>query len=498
MNIKKSSGILMPITSLPSKYGIGCFSHEAYEFTDKLKKAGQSVWQILPIGPTGFGDSPYQSFSTFAGNPYMISLEDLISEGVLSRAECESEAFRDGSIDYGHLYRTRYTLLKKAYERSNIESNQNYLDFTAENAWWLEDYAAFFAIKNKYCGKPWYEWDIGIRMKEKSIEDKYRKELSGDIDFCKYIQYKFFEQWYKLKKYANEKGIKIVGDLPIYVSYDSADVWANPQLFMLDGDTPVNVAGCPPDGFAPEGQLWGNPVYDWEYHDKTDYEWWISRIEYSFRLYDILRIDHFRGFDEYYSIPYGSKNAVNGKWEKGPGMKLFNQMKQTIGSRDIIAEDLGYVTDSVRRLVKDTGFMNMKVLEFAFDSRDTGSANDYLPHNYGNNCAAYTGTHDNQTLASWINDISAEELKLVRGYLCDEYTPQKELNLPLISLLMRSNAALCIIPIQDYLGLDDKSRINTPSTLGINWKWRLKPGELTDDIITLIGNISRRYGRFNA
>ncbi len=496
----REAGILLPVSSLSSKYGIGCFSKEAYDFIDWLKDAGQSIWQILPLGPTGYGDSPYQSFSTFAGNPYFISLETLINEGVLTKEECDSTDFGnvDNDINYEKLYFQRYKLLRKAYERSNITKDSNYNDFIKENSWWLSDYALFMAVKEHFGGALWTQWPEDIRLRYSFAIDYYNKELYYDIEFQKYMQYKFYTQWINLKKYANSKGIKIVGDIPIYVSMDSADAWAQPELFQLnENNLPIAVAGCPPDGFSANGQLWGNPLYNWDYHRKTNYHWWITRLWYCFKLYDIVRIDHFRGFDEYFSIPYGDKNAFNGHWEKGPGIELFRAVENALGKKEVIAEDLGYMTDSVRSLVKESGFPNMKVLEFAFDSRDTGCRNDYLPHNYNENCVAYTGTHDNQTIISWFDSITKEEQNMAREYLCDTATDKKYLNLSFISLIMRSSALKCIIPIQDYMGLDDKSRINKPSTVGTNWRWRLNKNELNKDLSKLISEITLRYGRMN-
>ena len=451
--MNRSAGILLPLSSLPSRYGIGCFSKSAYEFVDWLKGAGQSYWQILPLGPTSYGDSPYQSFSTFAGNPYFISLEALIEEGVLTKEECDA-------VDFGKNER-------------NI-------------------------VKDRFDGVEWTKWAEDIRLRWGNAMDYYRRELYFDIEFQQYLQYQFYLQWNQLKTYANEQGIQLVGDIPIYVSMDSADAWAHSELFQLDADNlPLAVAGCPPDGFSADGQLWGNPLYRWDYHRETGYQWWISRLAHCFRLYDVVRIDHFRGFDEYYSIPYGETSAVNGHWEKGPGIDLFRKVEQALGWKQVIAEDLGYVTDSVRRLVQESGFPGMKVLEFAFDSRDSGCANDYLPHNYTENSVAYTGTHDNETLAGWWKSITPEEQKMVREYLCDQYTPQSKLGKSLISLILRSRSVLCVIPMQDYMGLDNRSRINKPSTVGTNWKWRLAKSDLTEDLKQEIHGMTLRYGRMN-
>ena len=498
--MRRESGILLPITSLPSPYGIGCFSREAYEFIDYLKKAGQSYWQILPLGPTSYGDSPYQSFSTFAGNPYFISLEDLIEEGVLTREECAQAdpEVQEDSIDYAKLYEERYPLLRLAYERSDISKNADFVRFCQENDWWLSDYALFMAVKARFGGKAWTKWAQDIRLRWGNALDYYRRELYFDIEFHKYLQFTFFKQWSRLKAYANRQGIRIIGDIPIYVAMDSADAWANPSLFQLDeNNRPLAVAGCPPDGFSATGQLWGNPLYNWEYHRNTGYSWWISRLAHCYRLYDVVRIDHFRGFDEYFSIPADADDATQGLWEKGPGIQLFQAVRHALGEKEIIAEDLGYVTDSVRQLVKESGYPGMKVLEFAFDSRDSGCASDYLPHNYPENSVVYTGTHDNETIAGWYQSIRPEERLLARDYLCDHYTPVGKLHLSFISLAMRSSARMCVIPIQDYLGLDNTARINTPSTVGTNWKWRLTKEQLSPELRELIGKITLRYGRWN-
>ncbi len=496
--MKRTTGILLSVSSLPSKYGIGCFSKSAYHFVDWLRDAGQTYWQILPLCPTSYGDSPYQSFSTFAGNPYFISLEKLIQEGVLLEAECSSVDFGEdpGRVDYTKLYHHRLPLLHKAYERSDINRQADYRAFEETNRWWLSDYALFMAVKDSLDGKPWTEWPEDIRLRRQEALDRCRRELYFDIEFHQYLQFKFFQQWKALKSYANRQGIQIIGDIPIYVAMDSADTWANPDLFQLNRENrPVAVAGCPPDGFSAAGQLWGNPLYRWEYHQKTCYAWWMSRLRCCFEMYDVTRIDHFRGFDEYYAIPYGESTAVHGHWEKGVGIDLFRQAERTLGWHEVIAEDLGYVTDSVRQLVQDSGFPGMKVLEFAFDARDTGSASDYLPHNYPENCVAYTGTHDNETLTGWLDSITPKERQAVRDYLCDAFTPQEKLCSPLIALIMRSRAKTCIIPMQDYLGLDNRARINTPSTVGTNWQWRLKKSDLTPQLQQHIRQTAMRYGR---
>lgn len=498
--MKRESGILLSIASLPSRYGIGCFSREAYEFVDQLKEAGQSYWQILPLCPTSYGDSPYQSFSTFAGNPYFISLEALIEEGVLTKEECDAADFgkKADSVDYAKLYLARFALLRKAYERSDISSNPDFVEFQQKNHWWLRDYAIFMAVKDLFDGKEWTLWPEDIRLRWQNALEYYQQTLYFDIEFQEYLQFLFLRQWTDLKAYANSQGIRIVGDIPIYVAMDSADTWSHPELFQLDeNNRPTAVAGCPPDGFSATGQLWGNPLYRWEYHKSTGYQWWITRLWYCYQLYDVVRIDHFRGFDEYYSIPAGAGDATVGNWEPGPGIDLFCTIQGALGEKEIIAEDLGYVTDSVRRLVQESGYPGMKVLEFAFDSRDSGCASDYLPHNYTENCVAYTGTHDNETIRGWFRSITAAEQKLARDYLCDQHTPENRLHLSFISLIMRSQARICIIPLQDYLGLDNAARTNTPSTVGTNWKWRLTKGQFSANARKTIADITLRYGRWN-
>ena len=342
----RKSGILLAISSIPSKYGIGTFSKEAYEFVDFLEKAGQSLWQILPLGPTGYGDSPYQSFSTFAGNPYYIDMEEFIEKGYLTKEECEESDFGEGAyVDYEKIFYNKFKLLKKAFLNSNIEEDASYQQFVKENKNWLADYALYMAIKDSLNGISWIEWDKDIKLRKEEAMAKYRSELSEEIAFYQFQQYYFAKQWKALKKYANDKGIEIVGDIPIYVALDSADTWANPQLFQVDEECiPLAVAGCPPDAFSATGQLWGNPLYDWEYMKKTDYAWWVERIRYCYELYDIVRIDHFRGFDEYYSIPYGDETAEFGHWEQGPGYELFQVIKKNLGKIKVIAEDLGFQT----------------------------------------------------------------------------------------------------------------------------------------------------------
>ena len=487
----RRSGILLPISSLWSKYGIGAFSKEAYQFIDFLKDSGQKLWQILPLGPTGYGDSPYQSFSTFAGNPYFIDLEELVSQGLLTEEECIKSEGKPGKVNYAHIYKERLPLLKLAYQRSDIKNLEEYKTFAEENSFWLEDYALYMAIKTYFKGESWIGWEEQIKLHQKIEVEKYREQLVEEIDSYKFQQYYFHKQWKSLKEYANRNGIKIIGDLPIYVSLDSADAWANPELFLLDEENiPKAVSGCPPDAFSPTGQLWGNPLYNWKYHKETDYSWWTQRMKKSFELYDIVRIDHFRGFDEYYSIPYGSTDAITGRWEKGPGMDIFYHLKKALGEQEIIAEDLGFLTDSVIQLVEDSGYPGMKVLQFAFDSREES---DYYPHNYKANSVVYTGTHDNDTTFHWFEELEEKDKILARKYL--NLKEDSQICDHMIHTAFSSVADTCIIPMQDYLELGSEGRINRPSTLGDNWTWRLLGGECTKELSERILELTTIYQR---
>lgn len=499
----RKSGVLLPISSLPSNYGIGGFSKEAYDFVDFLKEAGQKIWQILPLGPTGYGDSPYQAFSTFAGNPYYIDLETLVEEGLLTKEECDTPDVGGSAeyVDYEKIYLTRLPLLKKAYERAFAEKqygeNESYLEFKKKNAFWLEDYALYMAVKDARGGMSFTLWEEDVRLRREPALEKCRQEYAKEIEFYMFLQFLFAEQWKKLKAYANEQGIEIVGDIPIYVSADSADVWANPRLFQLDEDgIPLAVAGCPPDAFSATGQLWGNPLYDWDYHKETGYEWWMQRISYCYQLYDILRIDHFRGFDEYWSIPYGDPTAENGKWVKGPGYDIFDTMKRKLGDRAVIAEDLGFLTNTVLELVERTGYPGMKVLQFAFDSREDS---DYLPHNYTKNSVVYTGTHDNDTTLNWYEQRGEEDREMTNEYLdVAKEEAQKNPSLivwKMIRAALGSVSDTAIIPMQDYLVKGGEARINMPSTLGNNWKWRMTKEACTTQLAEKMKELSVLYGR---
>lgn len=488
----RSNGILMPISSLPSPYGIGTFGRSAYEFVDFLHKAGQTYWQLLPICPTSYGDSPYQSFSAFAGNPYFIDLNFLVIDGFLYQNEIDGLNFGDNPerIDYGALYNKRFDILRLAASRLS-DKNEDFLYFKACNISWLEDYALFMAIKDKNGGISFSEWRDAERLRDTQTMETLRSELKDDIHFWCAVQYLFYFQWNNLKRYANENNIKIIGDMPIYVSADSADIWAHPEMFEVDENGNMsNVAGCPPDAFSSTGQLWGNPLYDWDFHRESGYEWWIGRLRHATAIYDIVRIDHFRGFAGFYSIPSDSETAVNGEWRKGPGISLIDAVKKAIPEAKIIAEDLGFLTPDVYDLLNDSGFPGMKVLQFAFDSREES---DYLPHNYEKNSVCYTGTHDNSTTEGWKSIAPEEDVKFAAEYL--GISDYNDMTYAFIRAAMSSVSDTTIEPIQDWLMLDDSARINTPSTLGGNWVWRAKQDAFTDELAEKMYRYTKIYGR---
>lgn len=488
----RKSGVLLPVSSLPSPYGIGAFSKEAYAFVDFLESAGQKLWQILPLGPTGYGDSPYQSFSTFAGNPYYIDLEELIEKGWLTEEECGKTDWGADSacVDYEKMYFGRFPLLYKAFENSGIDKDGNFADFCRENDWWLTDYALFMAIKDNQGGVSFMDWEDGLKKREPSAMERCKEELADQIRFWQFLQYLFVRQWTALKQYANDRGISIIGDIPIYVALDSADTWASPELFQLDEDcVPRAVAGVPPDAFSATGQLWGNPLYDWDYHRKTGFDWWVRRLDYCCRLYDVVRIDHFRGFEAYFSIPYGDSTAVNGHWEKGPDYALFAALKDKLGKKRVIAEDLGVITPPVRKMIRKCGYPGMKVLQFAFDSPDS----EYLPHNYEKNCIVYTGTHDNQTTKAWYEENRRGVQQYIRKYL--RVRTGSGVTEAMIAAALSSVADTAVIPVQDWLSLGGEARINLPSTLGNNWKWRLKAGQLTPALAAHMKELTQTYAR---
>lgn len=490
---KRANGILLHISSLPGKNGIGTMGKNAYEFVDFLKKAGQTYWQILPLCPTSYGDSPYQSFSTFAGNPYFIDLENLAEQGFLQKSDfenvkwCKNEQF----VDYSTLYTERHKIFKKLQESFNKKIPSDFKNFCTENSDWLDDYALFMAIKDFQNGISFEFWPEEIRQRNPKSLKEYSKKFGERCEYYKILQYFFYKQWFNLKNYANQNGIKIIGDIPIYVAADSADVWANPEQFELDKNfKPIEVAGCPPDGFSADGQLWGNPVYNWQKMKETDYAWWKKRLQKSLKVYDIIRIDHFRGFDSYYCIPYGNKSAAGGIWKKGPGMDLFNSLKNEFGDLPVIAEDLGFLTESVRQLLKNSGFPGMKVLQFAFDSREQS---DYLPYKYGKNCVVYTGTHDNDTILGWTKSANPQDIKSAKEYL--RAKTDSEIVKEMILSAMSSTANTCILTMQDLIGLGSEARMNTPSTVGKNWKWRATKNQFTKEIQDFLEKYTKVYGR---
>ena len=491
----RTSGVLMPISSLPSPYGIGTMGKAARKFVDFMQKGGQKYWQILPICPTSYGDSPYQSFSSFAGNPYFIDLEYLCKDKLLTKKECESFDWGGSEkyVDYGTMYVSRYALLKKAFARFQKNIPQEYWDFCNREGYWLEDYALFMAIKDANDGAAWSEWSYELKNRHWDALNKAKADYAESINFYKMLQYLFFEQWWELKAYANENGIEIIGDVPIYVSGDSADVWANPDQFYLDGDrNPIDVAGCPPDAFSADGQLWGNPLFRWDVMRNDGYSWWTSRISAMAKLYDIVRIDHFRGFDSYYAIPAKDDTAKNGEWRQGPGMDLFRVLEQKLGKLPIIVEDLGFLTPSVHQLLKDSGFPGMKVIQFAFDSRE---GSDYLPHTYPTHCVVYTGTHDNETCMGWFKTAPKESIKYAKEYL--NLTKEEGYNWGMMRAAWSSVADMAIVPMQDLLGLGSEARMNEPSTLGKNWKWRATEDQITGKLATKLYKYTQMYGRLN-
>lgn len=491
----RSSGVLMHISSLASPYGVGTMGNEARRFVDFLEKSGQSYWQILPVCPTSYGDSPYQSFSTFAGNPYFIDLDMLSGAGLLKKEEYASIAWGEKAeqVDYGALYEKRYPVLHLATERFLENIPEDYVEFCQNNAFWLEDYALFMTLKNLNHGLPWNAWEHDLKNHEAEALKKVYEKHTKEIDFWKVIQYIFFKQWNELRTYANERNVEIIGDLPFYVAFDSVDVWAHSELFQLDKNRqPLGVAGCPPDGFSPTGQLWGNPLFDWDVHEQSGYAWWIQRIGYLTKVYNILRIDHFRGFDSYFSIPYGAEDASGGCWKKGPGMKLFKAVEKAIGPQRIIAEDLGFMTESVKQLLLDSGFPGMKILEFAFDTREA-SHEEYLPYNYPKHCVAYTGTHDNDTIQGWFTSARTEDVDFAKDYL--HLDNPLDYHWGMMWALWSSAAELTIVQAQDLLGLGSESRMNTPSTMGSNWSWRALPDSFDDVLALKLGHYTKLYGR---
>ena len=490
---ERGSGVLMHISSLPGPYGIGTLGESAYKFVDFLKEAGQSYWQILPVCPTSYGDSPYQSFSTFAGNPYFIDFDLLVKDGLLSKSDYEGIDWGSNEkyVDYGLLYIKRHELFAKIQNYFEKKTPADYKAFCDKNAFWLEDFALFMAVKDAHNGVAFLEWEEDIRMREPAAVEKWTKQCARRIEYYNMLQYLFFKQWADLRAYAAKKDIRIIGDIPIYVAADSADVWTHPENFVLDKKgVPVEVAGCPPDAFTALGQLWGNPVYNWEQHKATGYAWWKQRIKACLEIYDILRIDHFRGFESFYTIKYGMPDAKKGEWRKGPNADLFNEVKKEFGNVPIIAEDLGFMTDEVREMLKECGFPGMKVVQFAFDGSED---NGYLPDNNPVNSIVYTGTHDNETILGWTESCSETELKNALEYFKVE--EKADIREAMMLSALNSKAFVCVLTMQDLIGLGHEARMNTPSTVGENWKWRATSDQINEKIAAWLKDRTMAAGR---
>ncbi len=488
----RESGILLHITSLPGPYGVGTMGENAYKFIDFLKKASQSYWQILPLTPTGYGDSPYQSCSTFAGNHYLIDLDMLCREGLLERHEIDAIIWsrREDRVDFGLLYENRLNLLRLAYGR--FTGCEEFDRFCRDNGSWLPDFALFMALKTQRQGTPWYQWEEKLKRRDPDALWQARQELKGEIRFYCFVQYLFQRQWSALRAYAHDSGIRIIGDVPIYVPMDSADVWANPELFDLD-DTlaPVTVAGCPPDGFGPDGQLWGHPIYRWDVHKRSGYNWWLRRMSAAASRYDVIRLDHFRGFESYWAVPSGDSTARNGRWCAGPGMSLIRSLQKALPNTPMIAEDLGFITPEVKALRNESGYPGMKVLEFAFDSREPS---DYLPHTYTKKTVCYTGTHDNMTLRQWFDTAPPEVSEYAAEYM--GLTETEGYVWGTIRTAMSSVSDLCIVQMQDYLELGGDARMNFPGTRsGDNWTWRATLGFTPDLLAEKIRRMTGLYCR---
>ena len=489
--MRRSAGILLPIFSLPSDYGIGSLGKEARAFADFLHAAGQSWWQILPVGPTGEGNSPYTSMSTFAGNPLFIDLDLLAADGLLDRSDLTAAKVPAGDqIEYNALHKTREALLRKAFRRAKGKEDKEVRTFTERNPW-AREYALYRAAKTHFDGKPWYDWpDEALRRHESAAVERWREKLAEEVSFHTYIQYWFFTQWESLKQYANSLGIQIIGDLPIYVSLDSSDVWAEREQFLLDGEgKPSKVAGVPPDYFSEDGQLWGNPLYDWAAMKRDGFGWWIRRVEGASKLFDAIRIDHFRGLESYWAVPAESDTAKVGQWEKGPGMDLLGVLTSWFSNITYIAEDLGLLTDAVHDLRNASGLPGRKVLEFAFSGPD----NAYLPHNYQPHCVCYTGTHDNDTAVGWYTHATEEEKEFAKAYLGVD--DAESARLALLRCGQGSVAELFVAQMQDYLALGSEARINVPGIGGGNWRWRMLPGAATETLAKEIKALTHTFGR---
>lgn len=491
--LERGAGLLLPVSSLPSPYGIGTLGDAAYKFIDFLVEAGQKYWQVLPVGPTSYGDSPYQSFSAFAGNPYFIDFDYLVKEGLVTKTQIKKYLWSDNEeyIDYATIYDSRFKVLRIAYENSTHRETKDYVDFLKNNEYWLDDYSLYMAVKFHFDSHGWQEWDMDIKLRQPEAMDRYKNELADDIEFWNFCQYKFFEQWNNLREYANDNGVQMIGDIPIYVAMDSADVWAHKDLFELDEDCePINVAGVPPDAFSADGQLWGNPLYNWDKMEECDFEWWKQRMSSNSKLYDYIRIDHFIGVVNYYSIKAECKNAKEGVWRIGPGKKLTDAIDSAIGDASIIAEDLGVVSQPVIDLLQETGYPGMNIIEFAFGG---GPDNSHLPHNYKPNSLVYGGTHDNETVAGFFGAQTAKELKYAYKYL--GVSSKKDIPNAVLRAAYGSVAAIAIFQVQDILELDNSARMNTPSTVGDNWKWRMLKGSLTKKKAKELKELAKFYAR---
>ena len=488
----RESGILMHITSLPGSHGIGTMGKESFRFVDFLKASGQSLWQILPLTPTGYGDSPYQSCSAFAGNHYLIDLELLVEEGLLQQQDLEGIqwSFQDDKVDFGLQYNNRLKVLRLAY--NHFEGSDDFQRFCAENSHWLADFTLFMALKDRFGGQPWFQWEEKLKFRDPDALWQIRQELAEEIRFFSFVQYVFHRQWTALREYAHRNGIRIIGDVPIYVPMDSVEVWSSPELFQLDDTlTPTAVAGCPPDAFSADGQLWGNPLYRWDVLAKNGYAWWINRLGEAAKRYDVVRFDHFRGFESYWSVPYGSNTARNGQWIKGPDMDFIRAVQKSLPQLQLIAEDLGFLTPEVLKMRDDSGLPGMKILEFAFDSREPS---EYLPHTYPTNSVCYTGTHDNMTMRQWFETAAPEAVAYAREYMA--LTEAEGLVWGTIRTAMASVSDLCIVQMQDYLNLGGEARMNFPGTMtNCNWTWRAKSGVFTTELARRINALTRLYGR---
>ena len=491
--MKRSSGILLPISALPSPCGIGTLGKAAYEFVDFLAAAGQSWWQVLPVGPTSYGDSPYQSFSTYAGNPYFVDLDLLVEDGLLTAEEVSSVDWGgdEGRVDYGKIYENRFRLLRRAADAGMARDREQVEEFVEQNRSWLPDYALFMALKNHFGMQAWSAWPEEVRLRRPAALERYRAELREDVELFIYIQYLFFGQWAALRAYARGRGIGIIGDLPIYVAMDSADVWAGPENFQLDSrNVPTEVSGVPPDYFSADGQLWGNPLYRWDRMKADGFGWWIRRVEGASKLFDVLRIDHFRGFESYWAVPYGEPTARNGHWVKGPGMELVGVLTQWFYSMEFIAEDLGFLTPEVQKLLADSGLPGMKILEFAFDARESS---DYMPHTYNRHCVCYVGTHDNAPVMAWREEAAPEDVAVAQRYL--GLNDEEGFAWGMIRGGMSSVAELFVAQMQDYLELGAESRMNTPGKAEGNWAWRVRREQLTAALAEKIAGMTKLYGR---